>query len=510
MPPLIIPLHTDHFLYTKKMADGSLLILVLYVDDMLIAEKDKHNVDALKSKLSETFAMKDLGNASHILGMQINRNRSRQLLYLSQQLYVEKVLKRFNMEREKSTSTPLAPYVKLSKADCPKSDTEKAEMTKVPYASACGSLMYAMIATRPDIAFAVGVVSRFTSNPGKKHWKAFKGVLRYLNGIKDMCICFGKGDLSVVGYTDADYAGDLDKRRSTSGYIYTFAGGAISWFSRLQSCTTLSTTEVEYVAASDACKEAIWLTHLVGDLGIVGEASALHCDSQSAIQLARNPVFHAKLKHVDIRLGELEVMPKGRPATDSWVKRLHPDDLPHIRLHLIELVGEHWAAKRQRLHGPPNFLANASDGDNVNVEKASAAAPETAQNGMAAGSRKSGKILSDFSSSNSCRKLQVSEAVAAADLLRPDLQTSHYARQGAGAATSSSRDVSRTPPFLLAPPHDAFHSTDDEGVNLSLTLAPPRASSNIPKSSSRRHPDTDLHLRLTLAPPIWRCPNSFQ
>ncbi|MCO5582215.1 hypothetical protein L7F22_036107 [Adiantum nelumboides] len=116
-----------------------------------------------------------------------------------------------------------------------------------------------------------------------------------------MCICFGKGDLSVVGYTDADYAGDLDKRRSTSGYLYTFAGGAISWFSRLQSCTTLSTTEAEYVAASDACKEAIWLTRLVGDLGIVGEVPVLHCDSQSAIQLARNLVFHAKTKHVDVR-----------------------------------------------------------------------------------------------------------------------------------------------------------------------------------------------------------------
>ncbi|MCO5563394.1 hypothetical protein L7F22_017035 [Adiantum nelumboides] len=200
--------------------------------------------------------------------------------------------------RGKSTNTPLAPYVKLSKADCPKSDTKKAQMAKVPYASTCGSLMYAMVATRPDIAFAVGVISRFMSNPGKKHWEAVKGVLQYLNGTKDMCICFRKGDLSVVGYTDADYVGDLDKRRSTSGYLYTFAGGAISWFSCLQSCTTLSTTETEYVAMPDACKEAIWLTCLVGDLG---EVSVLHCDSQSAIQLAWNPVFHAKTKHVDVK-----------------------------------------------------------------------------------------------------------------------------------------------------------------------------------------------------------------
>ncbi|MCO5575171.1 hypothetical protein L7F22_028968 [Adiantum nelumboides] len=238
---------TNHCLYTKRMTDGSLQILILYVDDMLIAGKDKHNVDALKGKLSETFDMKDLGDASHILGMRIIRDRNRGLLYLSQQAYVEKVLKRFNMERGKSSSTPLAPHLKLSKADCPKSDTKKAEMAKIPYASdtkkaemakiphasACGSLMYAMVATRPDIAYAVGVVSRFMSNPGKKHWEAVKGVLRYLNGTKYRCICFGKGKLSIVGYIDADYAGDLDKRRSTRGYLYTFAGGAISWLSRL-------------------------------------------------------------------------------------------------------------------------------------------------------------------------------------------------------------------------------------------------------------------------------------
>ncbi|MCO5556229.1 hypothetical protein L7F22_009775 [Adiantum nelumboides] len=229
------------------------------------------------------------------------------------------------MERGKSSSTPLAPHLKLSKADCPKSDTKKAEMAKIPYASACGSLMYAMVATRPDIAYAVGVVSRFMSNPGKKHWEAVKGVLRYLNGTKDRCICFGKGKLSVVGYTDADYAGDLDKWRSTSSYLYTFAGGAISWLSRLQSCVTLSTTEAEYVAASEACKEAIGLTRLVGDLGIVREIPVLHCDSQSAIQLARNLVFHAKTKHVDVRYHFIREVLEDKPLQ---LVKVYTDDNP--------------------------------------------------------------------------------------------------------------------------------------------------------------------------------------
>ncbi|MCO5566392.1 hypothetical protein L7F22_020069 [Adiantum nelumboides] len=174
-------------------------------------------------------------------------------------------------------------------------------MEKIPYASAVGSLMYAMIATCPDIAFAVGVVSRYMSNPGKKHWEAVKGILRYLKATKNLRICYGSQELSVKGFTDSDYAGDLDNRRSTSGYVFTLAGGAVSWRSRLQDSVTQSTTEAEYVAASEACKEAIWLGRLVTDLGIKEHVPMLHCDSQSAIQLARNPVYHSKTKHVDVK-----------------------------------------------------------------------------------------------------------------------------------------------------------------------------------------------------------------
>ncbi|MCO5564741.1 hypothetical protein L7F22_018409 [Adiantum nelumboides] len=103
-----------------------------------------------------------------------------------------------------------------------------------------------------------------------------------------------------MGYTDSDYAGDVDNRRFTSGYVFTMAGGAVSWRSRLQTCVTQSTTKAEYVAASEACKEAIWLGRLVTDLGIKEETPMLHCDSQSAKQLPRNTVYHSKTKHVDV------------------------------------------------------------------------------------------------------------------------------------------------------------------------------------------------------------------
>ena len=268
---------------------------------MLIAGKHLEEISALKSKMAKSFDMKDMGEASHILGMRIERDRSKKLIWLSQTEYIDKVLQCFNMDKGKALSVPLQSYVKLSKQDCPVSDQEKAEMEKIPYASAVGSLMYAMIATRPDIAFAVGVVSRYMSNPGKKHWEAVKGILRYLKATKNMRICYGSQELTVKGFTDSDYAGDLDNRRSTSGYVFTLAGGAVSWRSRLQTCVTQSTTEAEYVAASEACKEVIWLGRLVTDLGIKEQVPMLHCDSQSAIQLARNPLYHSKTKHVDVR-----------------------------------------------------------------------------------------------------------------------------------------------------------------------------------------------------------------
>jgi hypothetical protein len=127
--------------------------------------------------------------------------------------------------------------------------------------------MYAMVSTRPNISHAVGVVSRYMENPGKEHWETMKWVLRYLRGTSDYCITYNSGYELVCGYVDSDFAGDLDKRSSTSGYVFTLAVGAISWMSKLQNIVSISTTEEKYVAASHACKEAIWLKGLFGEFG---------------------------------------------------------------------------------------------------------------------------------------------------------------------------------------------------------------------------------------------------
>ncbi|PKI62641.1 hypothetical protein CRG98_016912 [Punica granatum] len=137
-------------------------------------------------------------------------------------------------------------------------------MKKVPYSSVVGSLMYAMVCIRPDIAHSVGVPE-------------------------------------LVGYTDADMARDIDSRKSTSGYLMTFAGGAISWQSRLQKCIALSTTEAEYIAVTEGCKEMLWLQNFLQELSLKQERYVLHCDSQSAIHLCKNPTFHSRSKHIDIK-----------------------------------------------------------------------------------------------------------------------------------------------------------------------------------------------------------------
>ena len=133
------------------------------------------------------------------------------------------------------------------------------EIFRVPYSFAVGSLIYATVCTMLDIAHAVGVVSRFISNPGKEHWAAVKWILRYLRGTSRLCLCFGDDEPVLEGYTDADMAGDTDSRKSTSGFLMTFAGGVVSWQSKLQKCVALSTTEAEYIAITKACKEALWM-----------------------------------------------------------------------------------------------------------------------------------------------------------------------------------------------------------------------------------------------------------
>uniref|UniRef100_A0A2N9J203 Integrase catalytic domain-containing protein n=1 Tax=Fagus sylvatica TaxID=28930 RepID=A0A2N9J203_FAGSY len=264
-------------------------------------------VNRLKSLLHKEFEMKDLGAAKKILGMEIHRDRGARKLWLSQKNYIRKVLEKFSMLDAKPVSTPLANHFRLSGSQCPKNEEEIENMSKVPYASAVGCLMYAMVCTKPDLAHAVSTVSKYMANPGREHWNAVKWIFRYLKGTAKHEILFSRqpGTNSVVGYVDADYAGEVDDRRSTTGYVFTLSGGPICWKSTLQSIVAMSTTEAEYMAVAEAAKEALWLKGLVKELGLNQGGVQMHCDSQSAIYLAKNQVYHARTKHIDVRFHKI-------------------------------------------------------------------------------------------------------------------------------------------------------------------------------------------------------------
>ena len=205
--------------------------------------------------------MKDLGEATYILGIKIYRDRSQWLLGLSQSGYIEKVLKRFSMQDSKRGFLLMSHVIKLSKSQCPTTKDEIEHMDKIPYASAIGSIMYVMLCTRPDVSYALSITSRFQSHSGECHWIAVKNILKYLRITKDIFLIYGgqEGELFISGYTDAGFQSDLDDFRSQSGFVFCLNGGAVSWRSSKQDTVANSTTEVEYIAASDAAKEVVWI-----------------------------------------------------------------------------------------------------------------------------------------------------------------------------------------------------------------------------------------------------------
>ncbi|KAK1629315.1 hypothetical protein QYE76_003630 [Lolium multiflorum] len=245
-----IQCHGEACIY-KKVSGSSVAFLILYVDDILLIGNDIELLSSVKGYLNNSFSMKDLGEASYILGIKIYRDRSRRLIGLSQSTYLDKILKKFRMDESKKGFLPMLPGKVLSKTQGPATAEERERMSQIPYASAVGSIMYAMLCTRPDIAHAVSLTSRYQSDPGMEHWTAVKNILKYLKRTKDMFLCYG-GDqeLVVTSYTDASWNTDPDDSKSQSGYVFILNGAAVSWASSKQCTVAKSSTESEYIAAS--------------------------------------------------------------------------------------------------------------------------------------------------------------------------------------------------------------------------------------------------------------------
>ena len=238
--------------------------------------------------------MKDLGRLHYGLGIEIVWRDDGNCMF-NQSKYIGNVLERFSMKDCKPVSTPINSGTKLTKEMSPKTEEEISEMNVVPYRSAVGSLIYLVTGTRPDIAVAVGEVAKYSNNPGKQHWMAVKK--ETINfGIK----CDPKS-IDLVGYSDADWAGDLDTRSSTTGYLFKLGSVLICWKSKRQPTVALSTAEAEYMALSMAAQTAIWIRKLLKDFNVASkEPTVIYEDNQGCIAMAQNPVNHERTKHIDI------------------------------------------------------------------------------------------------------------------------------------------------------------------------------------------------------------------
>ncbi|GKE66836.1 zinc finger, CCHC-type containing protein [Tanacetum coccineum] len=263
----------DKCVYRKFDESGKGVIICLYVDDMLIFGTDQVQVDLTKDFLSSRFSMKDMGEADVILGIRIKHKSNG--ISISQSYYIEKLQKKFNYFDCTPVSTPMDTSEKLM-------PNNGQVVSQLEYSSVIGCLMYAMTCTRPDIAFAVGKLSRYTSNPGTQHWKAIQRVLKYLKKTMDYKLTYIGYPSVLEGYTDASWVSNSEDNWSTSGWVFLLGGGVISWASNKQTCITGSTMKSEFMALAAAGKEAEWLRNLILEIPLRSKPIAhisILCDS---------------------------------------------------------------------------------------------------------------------------------------------------------------------------------------------------------------------------------------
>ena len=292
----------DPCIYTRIKNDHE-VILFIYVDDLLIASSSMEAINEVKLELAAKWSMKDMGELSEILGIEIYRNREQKTIELNQSSYINSILEKFRHQDSKPASTPLDPGTKLSSQL--EKNTPQDKESIFPYREAIGSIMYLMVCTRPDIAFAVGQLSKYNANPSKEHVAALKHLFRYLKGTPNLGITFGGPGaiLQPIGFSDASYATDVDTRRSVTGYLFYYGGGPVVWKSKTQTSVALSSFESEYMALGSASPEAIHLQNFCADLDstYIRQPVIIFEDNTACIAMTKNPVLHEKQKHIDVR-----------------------------------------------------------------------------------------------------------------------------------------------------------------------------------------------------------------
>jgi hypothetical protein len=291
--------HADHSVFV-----GEELCVLIYVDDIFILAPSIDAVKPLVDGIKKQFNCTDNGLLNRFIGMDIVRDSDG--IFITQASYIEDCLKRFGLATCKPSPTPFNPKIVLAvNKETASADDIHAYQVRI------GTLIWIMIGTRPDIAFAVSVLSRFASNPSKNHFIALQRVFRYLAGTKTLSLYFLRAGKGLIGYCDADWCGPhAESAASTSGFVFLLAGGPVSWSSKKQTAIALSSTESEYIAQAVATQELLWLQLLLTELNVnridptkimLPKPTVIHADNQGAIALSRNPEFHARTKHVHIK-----------------------------------------------------------------------------------------------------------------------------------------------------------------------------------------------------------------
>jgi hypothetical protein len=284
----------EHTLFIKIGDGGKILISCLYVDDLIFTGNDEGMFNKFKKSMMTEFDMTDLGKMRYFLGIEVLQKDDG--IFICQRKYAHEILERFRMGQCNSVKNPIIPGFKLTR------DEGGVQVDSTLYKQMVGSLMY-LTATRPDLMFDVSLISRYMEHPTESHFMAAKRILRYIKGTTIFGMFYKKGGVAeLFGYTDSDYAGDQNDRKSTSGYVFMMNSTAVSWSSKKQPVVTLSTTEAEFIAATSSTCQVIWLRRILKSLNYTQcGPTVVYCDNISAIKLSKNPVMHGRSKHIDIR-----------------------------------------------------------------------------------------------------------------------------------------------------------------------------------------------------------------
>jgi hypothetical protein len=306
-------LYSDAGVFVYRHKDGSYVILLAYVDDILFVGPNQSFIQSKKQLFMTKWECRDLGDCKEFLRMRIRRSGKK--ILIDQCSYLQKVIERFGMVNAKYAQTPLPSGYRPTE-----NQGEVDPQLRSKFQQIIGSLLYIMLGTRPDIAYAVTKLSQCAANPSQEHLDKARYILRYLAGTADYALVFdGASNKGLIAYTDSDYAGDPIKRRSITGYFFKLANGIISWQSRAQKTIALSSTEAEYMALSDCSRQAVWIKNIQTELGFKDSITPICADNEGGIFIANNPVQERRTKHIDVKYHHVRDLIEEKRIEIFWV-----------------------------------------------------------------------------------------------------------------------------------------------------------------------------------------------